>query len=57
MGVLLKVCAYAWCGVCFQCVCIVLFLLLSLWGIAALLETTHILGVQTIPGGVAHTRG
>lgn len=57
MGTLAKECVYAWTGVCFQCVCIVWFIILALWGVAAVLETTRALGVETIPGGVAHTRG
>lgn len=47
---------YAACGVLFQTVGLALFVAGTLWGVAALLEQTHLLGVDTLPGGVVHVR-
>lgn len=47
---------YVCLGICVQVLCLVFFVLGSLWGTAAVLEFTHLLGVQGIPGGVAHVR-
>ena len=47
---------HACCSLLFQALCLVSFLLLTLWGTAAVLEVTHLLGVDTLPGGVMHSR-
>lgn len=49
-------CVYAVCGVLLQTICLVVFVAGTLWGVAALLESTHLLGVDTLPGGVVHVR-
>lgn len=47
---------YAVCSLLFQCLCLIGFVAVVLWGTAAVLEVTHLLGVDTLPGGVMHAR-
>jgi hypothetical protein len=47
---------YACLGVGCQLVGLAVFVAGVLWATAALLETTHLLGVDTLPGGVVHLR-
>ena len=47
---------YVCVGVCFQVLCLAVFVAGALWGTAAVLEFTHLLGVDSIPGGVMHMR-
>jgi len=47
---------YVCLGLFVQVLCLILFVGGSLWGTAAVLEFTHLLGVDELPGGVMHVR-
>ena len=47
---------YVCVGICVQVLCLAAFVIGALWGTAAVLEFTHLLNVDQIPGGVMHVR-
>jgi len=49
-------CSYVCLGLFVQVLCLVVFVGGALWGTAAVLELTQILGVDSLPGGVVHVR-
>ena len=48
--------SYVCLGICVQVLCLAVFVVGALWGTAAVLEFTHLLGVDELPGGVSHMR-